>query len=116
MVGGRLRRRSGIAICRRTLRATYEAKAHGILGSALLHRDGPAARHAIEEALANAASLIERSGEPTLAPELLELRAELAAGLGDQMTREQLLRQAPQGYEAIGAPGQVVRLARKLAS
>jgi hypothetical protein len=53
---------------------------------------------------------------PTLAPELLERRAELAAGLGDQTTREQLLRQARQGYEAIGAPGHVVRLARKLAS
>ena len=56
------------------------------------------------------------SGRPANETAVPELRAELAAGLGDEMTREQLLRQARQGYEAIGAPGHVERLARKLAS
>jgi hypothetical protein len=82
VVGGRLRRRSGHRHLPTHAACDLRGQAHGILGSALLHRDGPAARHAVEEALANAASLIERSGAPTLAPELLELRAELAAGLG----------------------------------
>lgn len=70
----------------------------------LLRRDGPAARDAAEAAFACAAALIECSGARTLAPALSEWRAELAAVLGDDVTREQLLRQAQQGYDEIGAP------------
>ena len=100
-----------IALCRRSLRGIYEAIAHGVMARALLRRDGAAARDAAEAALACAAALIERTGARTLAPALCEWRAELAAVLGDDVTREELLRQAQQGYEEIGAPGHAKRLA-----
>ncbi len=103
-----------IALCRRSLRAVYEASAHGVMARALLRRDGLAARAAAEAALGCAAALIERTGARTLAPPLCEWRAELAAVLGDEATRAQLLRQAQQGYEEIGAPGHAARLAREL--
>ena len=93
-----------IALCQHSLRANYEALAHGVMARALLRRDGVAARAAIETALDHAAALIESTGARSLAPALLEWRAELAAGLGDDVTNDQLLRQAEQGYEAIGAP------------
>jgi hypothetical protein len=100
-----------IALCRRSLRGQHEAEAHGVMARALLRRDGAAARDAAEAALANAAALIERTGARTLAPALCEWRAELAAVLGDDATRAQLLRQAQQGYAEIGAPLQAARLA-----
>jgi adenylate cyclase len=105
-----------IALCQRTLRATHEAVAHGVMARALLRRDGPSARAAAEAALGSAAALIERCGARTLAPALCEWRAELAAVLGDEAARGQLLREAQQGYEAIGAPGHAARLARELVS
>ena len=100
-----------IALCRRALRGNIEAEAHGVLARALLRRDGAAARDAAEAALSSAAALIERTGAKTLAPALCEWRAELAAVLGDDATRDQLLRQAEQGYEEIGAPLHAARLA-----
>jgi hypothetical protein len=36
--------------------------------------------------------------------------------LGDDVTRTQLLRQAQQGHEEIGAPGHVARLKQELGS
>jgi hypothetical protein len=105
-----------IALCRRSLRAIYEAVAHGVMARALLRRDGAAAREPAEAALASAAALIERTGARTLAPALCEWRAELAAVLGDEVTRGQLLRQALQGYEEIGAPGHAARLRKELGS
>ena len=99
-----------IALCRRSLRGNYEAIAHGVLARALLRRDGVAARAEVEAALDNAAELIDSTGARTLAPYLLEWRAELAAALGDEVTCEQLLRQAGQGYDAIGAPRHAQRL------
>ena len=83
------------------------------MARALLRRDGPAARDAAEAALASAAALIERTGARTLAPALCEWRAELAAVLGDDVTRVQLLREAQQGYEEIGATGHAKRLAAR---
>jgi class 3 adenylate cyclase len=105
-----------IALCRRSLRGMYEAVAHGVLARALLRRNGPAARDAAEAALASAAELIERTGAKTLAPALCEWRAELAAVLGDDATRVQLLQQARQGYEDIGAPLQAARLRKDIGS
>jgi tetratricopeptide (TPR) repeat protein len=99
-----------ITLCRRSLRGNYEAIAHGVLARALLRRDGVSARAEVEAALDNAAQLIERTGASTLAPFLLEWRAELAAALGDEVTGEQRLRQAAQGYEEIGAPRHAQRL------
>jgi hypothetical protein len=103
-----------IATCRRTLRGQCEAEALGVLARALLRRDGAAARDAAETALASAAALIERTGAKALAPALCEWRAELAAVLGDEATRAQLLHQAQQGYTEIGAPGHAARLAKEV--
>lgn len=70
-----------------------------------------AARSAAEAALDHATTLIERIGARSLAPALLEWRAELAAALGDEISCEQLLGQAERGYEEIGAPIHAQRLA-----
>jgi len=72
------------------------------------------AREPAEAALAEAAALIERSGAKLLAPALCEWRAELAAVLGEDGAREQLLREAQRLYEEIGAPRQAERLAASL--
>jgi len=104
-----------IALCRSTLSGVHEAIAHGVLARALLRRDGAAAREAVEAALASAAALIERSGARTLGPALCEWRAELAAVLGEDETRDQLLRQAEKLYEEIGAPLHAARLASQRA-
>jgi adenylate cyclase len=103
-----------IALSRHSLRANFEAAAQGVLARALLRRDGAVAREAAEAALANAAALIERTGARLLAPALLEWRAELAAVLGDNATRLQLLREAQQGYIEIGAPAHAARLNKEL--
>jgi adenylate cyclase len=105
-----------IALGRRTLRGNYEAVAHGVMARALLRRDGAAARDAVEAALACAAELIERTGSRTLAPALCEWRAELAAVLGDDAMREQLLHEAQLLYREIGAPLHAERITRVLAS
>jgi hypothetical protein len=102
-----------IRLCRLSLRAHYEAVAHGVMARALLRRDGAAARDAVEAALACAAELIERTGSRTLAPALCEWRAELAAVLGDGAAREALLGEAERGYTEIGAPRHAARLAQK---
>jgi len=103
-----------IALCRRSLRANYEAGAHGVIARVLLRRDGAAARADIEAALAEATALIDRSGARVHAPALMEWRAELAAVLGDDAARVQLLGEARALYEQIGAPLQAVRIAALL--
>lgn len=95
---------------RRSDRGNYEAAAHGILARALLRRDGAAARDAAEAAIAEAAARIERTGARTLAPALCEWRAELAAAVGDEALRDELLAEAQRGYESIGAPKQAERI------
>ncbi len=105
-----------IALCQRSLRGQYEAQAHGVLARVILRRDGPAARVAVETALASAAQLIECTGAKTLAPSLCEWRAELAAVLGDDAERVRLLQHARNLFDEIGAPLQAERLARLLAS
>lgn len=104
---------NAIVLCRRTLRGNVEAESHGILARTLLRRDGAAAREPAERALRSAAALIERTGAKTLAPFLFEWRAELAAVLGDEATRVQLLREAHHLYEQIGAPLQAARLKKE---
>jgi tetratricopeptide (TPR) repeat protein len=105
-----------IAICRRSLRAVYEAIAHGVLARVRLRQDGAAARGAVEAELVLADELIERTGARTLTPSLLEWRAELAAVLGNDAQRVRLLQQAQKLFAAIGAPLQAERIARELAS
>jgi len=105
-----------IALCRRSLRGNFEAAAHGVLARALLRCDGAAARKGVEAELAEVAALIERTGATTLAPGLCEWRAELAAALGDDDARQELLRAARQGYAAIGAPAHAARVEAELAS
>jgi hypothetical protein len=115
LAGAQSAAEQSIALCRRSLRGNHEAEAHGVLARALIRRDGAAAREAAEAALANAAVLIERTGAKLLTPALSEWRAELAAVLGDDAAREQLLREAERGYREIGAPLQVDRIGRLLA-
>src|SRR6185436_19549038 len=92
--------KTAIDLARRSIRGNVEAEAHGILARALLRRDGAAAREVAESAFASAADLIERTGARTLAPHLLEWRAELAAVMGDDGSRATLLNQAIQAYES----------------
>ncbi len=103
--------KEAILLCERSQRAVFEAIAHGILARAMLRRDGVKARVEVAAALDKAEMLIERTGAHSLSPAVCEWRAELAATLGDKVVSEQLLRQAIQGYEAIGAPRQAKRLA-----
>ena len=103
--------KEAILLCERSHRAVHEAFAHGILAHAMLRRDGVKARVEVAAALDKAEILIERTGAHSLSPALCEWRAELAATLGDKVLSVQLLRQAIQGYEAIGAPRQAKRLA-----
>jgi hypothetical protein len=58
--------------------------------------------------------LIERTGASTLAPALLEWRAELAKVLGNDLLQQRLLREAQQGYEAMGAPLHAKRIAPEI--
>ncbi len=105
-----------IALCHRSDRSNYEASALGVLARAILRLEGAAGGEAAEAALSEAAALIDRTGASTLGPALLEWRAELAAVQGDGARRQQLLREAQQGYEAIGAPLQAQRIAPQIST
>jgi class 3 adenylate cyclase len=102
---------SAIAIARPTLEGYFEAIAQGVVARALMRRDGVPARKKIDEALENAATLIERTASYLLAPALLEWRAEFAALLGDREKQRELLEKAERDYAVMGAPLQVARLA-----
>ena len=78
--------------------------------------DGKAGEQTAGEALATAAELIERTCSKSLAPHLLEWRAEHAAVLGDETARKSLLNQAIEEYDSIGAPLQAERLRREIGS
>ncbi len=92
------------------------SEAYGVIARALIRRDGAAARNAVEAALTSAAEMIERNGERAIVPALCEWRAELAAVLGDENARVQFQQEAQRGYEEMGAPLQVARLEKMLAS
>ena len=100
--------------CRHGLRGNFEALAQGVRARTILRRDRKAGEQAAGEALSLAAELIERTGSKSLAPHLLEWRAELAAALGDETTRTSLLNQAIEEFESIGAPLQAARLKKKM--
>ncbi|MEZ0174846.1 MAG: adenylate/guanylate cyclase domain-containing protein [Candidatus Reddybacter sp.] len=108
--GAKAAAEEAIMLCQLSQRALFEAVGHGILARALLRCEGIAARTAIELALDNAKQLIDRTGARSLAIALLEWRAELAKALGEETASEELLREAEQGYEEIGAANQVRRL------
>jgi len=103
-----------IELCRRSDRSNYEASALGVLARASLRLGGATARKPAEAALDKAAALIERTGASTLAPALLEWRAELAKVLGNDALQQRLLREAQQGYEAMGAPLHAQRIAPEI--
>jgi hypothetical protein len=84
------------------------------LARVLLADDGANARHAIEEALARALELVEKTGAKAYEPQILEERAELARFLGDEATRERELREAHRLFAEIGATGHAQRLAKEL--
>ena len=99
-----------IALCRHSLRANYEALAHGVVARALLRRDGASASAAARAALETAGALVERTGARLLGPALAEWRAELAGGMGDGPGQQQWLDEAARGYAALGAMEQGVRI------
>ncbi|MEN8160238.1 MAG: AAA family ATPase, partial [Myxococcota bacterium] len=111
LAGARDAAQRAIAFSRRSLRANYEAWAHGVLARALLRGDGAAAREAAEAALTETETLVERNGIHLLAPAVAEWRAELAGVLGDEGERVRRLEEAGRGYTAIGAPKRADRLA-----
>ena len=103
-----------VQLARTSLKGTIEIEANGMLARALLRRDGVGAHQAAERALASAATLIDSTGARVLAPFLLEWRAELAAVLGHEKSRESLLQQSIEGFEAISAPLQAVRIREEM--
>ena len=105
-----------ISLCHRSQRGNAEAESHGILARVLLRREGAAAAERAASALDSAAKLIEQTGAATIAPHLLEWRAEFAAVMGDDDERKALLRQAMDAFEAIGAPLQAARIRGGLAA
>ncbi len=103
-----------IDLARRTPRAFCEILAHGVKARALLRRDGATAREEAAAAFLDAAAVIERTGARIFTPMLCEWRAELAAVLGDDAGRVQLLSEAREHFERMGVPLQVARLAALL--
>lgn len=99
-----------ITQCRLGLRGNHEAMAHGVRARIFLRRDGKAGAQAAEAALAEAAALIAQTGTKSLAPHLLEWRAELAGALGDEALRAADLHEAIAAFETIGAPLHAERL------
>jgi class 3 adenylate cyclase/tetratricopeptide (TPR) repeat protein len=102
-----------IAFSKRSLRANYEAWAHGVLARALLRLEGAPARAAAEAALAEAEAVIERVQADVLRPAMLEWRAELARAGGDDAAEQRLLNEAREGYRSLGAIGHADRITRQ---
>ena len=94
-----------VTLCRQSLRANYEALAHGVVARALLRRDGAAGCDRAQAALGTAADLVERTGAHLLAPALAEWRAELAGMRGDIAGRQHWLDAAARGFAAIKMVG-----------
>lgn len=94
-----------VTLCRQSLRANYEALAHGVVARALLRRDGAAGCDRAQAALDTAADLVERTGAHLLAPALSEWRAELAGMRGDIAGRQHWLDAAARGFAAIKMVG-----------
>jgi tetratricopeptide (TPR) repeat protein len=92
----------------------FEAHAQLALAEALLAADGVVPRAEIESALERAEHLVESIEGRSLSPRILEMRARLAAALGDAPAGDRALRQALELYRAIGATGHAERLAREL--
>jgi tetratricopeptide (TPR) repeat protein len=77
-------------------------------------RDAFAERERIESLLDGVARDIAAAGALVFAPEVHELRAELARALGDEAGCAHALREAQRLYAEMGADGHVERLARRL--
>jgi tetratricopeptide (TPR) repeat protein len=90
-----------------------EAAAQLALARGLLAEAAPP-RAEIESALARAEQLVESTRARVLSPRILELRARLAAALGDAGAADRALRQALALDREIGATGHAERLAREL--
>jgi len=99
-----------IELSRRTPRMLHEILAQGVKARALLRRDGAAARTVVEAAFTRASELIEITGALTYGALLREWRAELAAVLGDEVRRVQLLNEARGLFDRCAAPLQVKRI------
>jgi class 3 adenylate cyclase len=75
---------------------------------------GTAAREAIEATLAEAGTLVETTAIHGWQPFLRMEKAELAALIGDETTRERELREAHRLFTDMGATGHVARVASML--
>jgi tetratricopeptide (TPR) repeat protein len=97
-------------------RATFGSgfHAHLTLARTLLRSAGPAARAAIDVALAEAQALVDRTGARSEQPHVHLVRAELADVLGDEPTRGRELREAHRLFAEIGATGWAERVAKEL--
>ncbi len=84
------------------------------LARALLAVEGPAACKDVEACLARASEWVDESGARAFEPQILEVRAELAAALGDQASCERHLREAHRLYTEMGATGHAERVGREL--
>jgi tetratricopeptide (TPR) repeat protein len=67
---------------------------------------------AVGDHLDRAIALIDETGGEALRPTVLELRAQLAARLGDRQAQAEHLRAARARYEELGADGHVQRLSQ----
>ncbi len=85
------------------------AEAHVVLARALVYTPSADAS-AVEAALAGAEALIDRTGDVSLLPQVLEVRAELAQSRGDQSARSAHLREALRLYTEMGATGHTERI------
>jgi hypothetical protein len=79
-----------------------------------LRTEGAEARQQIDKVLESVATWIEETGAGAFAPQLHELRAELARLFGDQAARKRELREAHRLCAEMGATGYAERLAREL--
>ena len=80
---------------------------------ALLCSAGSSGAAEAQHMLVQVRALIEETGARCRDPVVDEIAAEIAGSLGDEVIGEQLLQQAEQGYEEIGAARHAQRLATK---
>jgi hypothetical protein len=104
----------GLALVRALRMPVFVAIALLMQARVLRKTQGPAAREAIEAALAEAEALVASTGIRGWQPFLHVERGELAGLLGDEKGRERELREAQRLLTAMGAVGHAERVAKAL--
>ena len=88
----------------------FEMDALLVRARALLRSAEPNGAAEAQRTLAEVRALIDETGAHSRGPVVQEIAAEIARAHGDTLTSEQLLRQAEEGYQKIGALGHAQRL------